>query len=96
LGSFVPHLGESHPPKPPRVSPKRGRWETSPLESPRPGDVGDASPWNTAYHRYRGKGKVHNVEVHYDSEDEEMHQNAGIDAYLEQSVEASDSCASEG
>ena len=34
-------------------------------------------------HRYRGKGKVHIIEVHYDSEDEEMHVNATIDAYLE-------------
>jgi hypothetical protein len=39
---------------------------------------------------------VHIVEVHYDSEDEEMHEDATIDAYLEQSDEASDSCASEG
>jgi hypothetical protein len=42
------------------------------------------------------KGKVHIVEVHYDSEDEEVHENATTDAYLEQSDEASDSCASEG
>ena len=42
------------------------------------------------------KGKVHIVEVHYDSEDEEVHENATIDAYLEQSDEASDYYASEG
>jgi hypothetical protein len=47
-------------------------------------------------HRCRGKGKVHIVEVHYDNEDEEMNVNATIDAYLEQSDKASDSCASEG
>jgi hypothetical protein len=52
-------------------------------------------PWEPD-HRCRGKGKVHIVEVHYDSEDEEMHEDATIDAYLEQSDEASDSCASEG
>jgi hypothetical protein len=42
-------------------------------------------------HRCRGKGKVH-----YDSEDEEMHEDATIGAYLEQSDEASDSYASDG
>jgi hypothetical protein len=52
-------------------------------------------PWKPN-HRCRGKGKVHTVEVHYDSEDEEMHVNETIDAYLEQSNKASDSCASEG
>jgi hypothetical protein len=46
-------------------------------------------PWK-ANHRCRGKGKVHIVEVHYDSEDEEMHVNETIDAYLEQSDKASD------
>ena len=51
-------------------------------------------PWETN-HRCRGKGKVHIVEVHYDSEDEEMHEDATIDAYLEQFDEASDSCAFE-
>jgi hypothetical protein len=30
--------------------------------------------------------------VHYDSEDEEMHGDATIDAYLEQFDDASDSC----
>jgi len=35
------------------------------------------------YHQCRGKGNVHIVEVHYDNEDEEMHVNATIDAYLE-------------
>ena len=52
-------------------------------------------PWEPD-HRCKGKGKVHIVEVHYDNEDEEMHVNATIDAYLEQSDKASDSCASEG
>jgi hypothetical protein len=52
-------------------------------------------PWEPD-HRCRGKGKVHIIEVHYDNEDEEMHGDATIDAYLEQSDEASDSCASEG
>jgi hypothetical protein len=47
-------------------------------------------------HQCRGKGKVHIVEVHYDSEDEEMHVNETIDTYLEQSDKASDSCAPEG
>jgi hypothetical protein len=51
--------------------------------------------WKTN-HRRRGKGKVHIVEVHYDSEDEEMHVNATIDAYLEKSNKPSDSCAYEG
>jgi hypothetical protein len=44
----------------------------------------------------QGKGKVHIVEVHYDSEDEEMHVNATIDAYLEKSDKDSDSCTFEG
>jgi hypothetical protein len=52
-------------------------------------------PWKS-YHRCRGKGKVHIVEVHYESEDEEMHVNATIDAYLEQSDKASGSYASKG
>jgi hypothetical protein len=39
---------------------------------------------------------VHIIEVHYDNEDEEMYVNATIDAYLEQSDKASNSCASEG
>jgi hypothetical protein len=52
-------------------------------------------PWKPN-HRCRGKGKVHIVEVHYDNEDEEMHVNATIDAYLEQSDKGSESCASEG
>jgi hypothetical protein len=52
-------------------------------------------PWEPD-HRCRGKGKVHIVEVHYDSEDEEMHEDATIDAYLEQSDEASDFYASDG
>ena len=30
------------------------------------------------------KGKVHIVEVHYDSEDWEVHENATTDAYLDQ------------
>ena len=40
-----------------------------------------------------GKGKKHIIEVHYDSEDEEMHRDATIDSYLEHFEEASDSCA---
>jgi hypothetical protein len=52
-------------------------------------------PWEPD-HRCRGKGKVHIVEVHYDSEDEEMYEDATVDAYLEQFDDASDSCASEG
>jgi hypothetical protein len=52
-------------------------------------------PWEPN-HRCRGKGKVHIVEVHYDSEDEELREDATIDTYLEQSNEASDSCAFEG
>jgi hypothetical protein len=47
-------------------------------------------PWKPN-HIHRGKGKVH-----YDSEDEEMHVKATIDAYLEQFDKASESCASEG
>jgi hypothetical protein len=47
-------------------------------------------PWKQN-HRCRGKGKVHIVEVHYDNQDEEIHVNATIDAYLEQSDKASDS-----
>ena len=39
---------------------------------------------------------MHIVEVHYDSEDEEMHEDATIDAYLVQSNEASDSFTSDG
>jgi hypothetical protein len=39
-------------------------------------------PWEPD-HRCRGKGKVHIFEVHYDSEDEEMYEDASIDAYLE-------------
>jgi hypothetical protein len=39
---------------------------------------------------------VHIVEVQYDNEDEEMHVNATIDAYLEQSDKGSESCTSEG
>jgi hypothetical protein len=48
-------------------------------------------PWEPD-HRCRGKGKRHIIEVHYDSEDEEMHGDATIDSYLEQFEEASDSC----
>jgi hypothetical protein len=57
-------------------------------------------PWEPN-HRCRGKGKRHIIEMHYDSEDEEVHGDATIDSYLEQFeetndsytlVEASDSC----
>ena len=47
-------------------------------------------PWEPD-HRCRGKGKKHIIEVHYDSEDE-VYEDAAIDAYLEQSDDASDSC----
>jgi hypothetical protein len=49
-------------------------------------------PWELD-HRFRGKGKRHIIDVHYDSEDEEMHGDVTIDSYLEQFEEASDSCA---
>jgi hypothetical protein len=42
-------------------------------------------------HRCRGRGKKHIIEVHYDSDDE-VCEDATIDAYLEQSDYASDSC----
>jgi hypothetical protein len=57
-------------------------------------------PWEP-YHICRGKGKRHIIEMHYDSEDEEVHGDATIDSYLDQFeknndsltlVEASDSC----
>jgi len=48
-------------------------------------------PWEPD-HRCRGKGKRHIIEVHYDSEDEEMHGDTTIDAYLEQFDDASVSC----
>jgi hypothetical protein len=47
-------------------------------------------PWEPD-HRCRGKGKKHIIEVHYDSDDE-VCEDAEIDAYLEQSDDASDSC----
>jgi hypothetical protein len=40
-------------------------------------------PWEPD-HRCRGKGKRHIIEMHYDSEDEEVHGDATIDSYLEQ------------
>jgi hypothetical protein len=48
-------------------------------------------PWEPN-HRCRGKGKTHIIEVHYDSEDEEVYEDVAIDAYLEHSDDASDSC----
>jgi hypothetical protein len=39
---------------------------------------------------------MHRFEVHYDSEDEEMHEDETIYAYLEKFDEANDSCAYEG
>jgi hypothetical protein len=48
-------------------------------------------PWEPN-HRCRGKCKKHIIEVHYDSEDEEVYEDAVIYAYLEQSDDASDSC----
>jgi hypothetical protein len=47
-------------------------------------------PWEPD-HRCRGKGKKHIIEVHYDNEDK-VYEDATIDAYLEQSDDASDSC----
>jgi hypothetical protein len=47
-------------------------------------------PWEPD-HRCRGKGKRHNIEMHYDSEDEEVHGDATIDSYLEKFEETSDS-----
>jgi len=52
-------------------------------------------PWEPD-HRCRGKGKRYIIEMHYDSEDDEVHEDATIDAYLEQSDDASDPCALEG
>jgi hypothetical protein len=48
-------------------------------------------PWEP-YHRCRGKGKRHIIEMHYDSEDDEVYEDAVIDAYLEHSDDASESC----
>jgi hypothetical protein len=48
-------------------------------------------PWEPD-HRCRGKGNRHIIEVHCESEDEEMHGDATIDSYLEQFDDASDSC----
>jgi hypothetical protein len=48
-------------------------------------------PWEPD-HRCRGKGKRHIIEVHYENEDEDMHGDATIDAYLAQSNDTSDSC----
>ena len=47
-------------------------------------------PWEPN-HRCRGRGKKHIIEVHYDSDDE-VCEDAKIDAYLEHSDDASDSC----
>jgi hypothetical protein len=49
-------------------------------------------PWEPD-HRCRGKGKKHIIEVHYDSDDEVCEDTEQeLDAYLEQSDDASDSC----
>jgi hypothetical protein len=48
-------------------------------------------PWELD-HRCRGKGKRHIMEVHYDSEDEEVYEDAVVDTYLESFDDASDSC----
>jgi hypothetical protein len=48
-------------------------------------------PWEPN-HRCRGKGKRKIIEMHYDSEDEEVHGDATIDSYLEKFEETSDSC----
>jgi hypothetical protein len=47
-------------------------------------------PWEP-YHRCRGKGKKHIIEVHHDSDDE-VCEDGAIDAYLEQFDDDSDSC----
>jgi hypothetical protein len=47
-------------------------------------------PWEPD-HRCRGRGKKHIIEVLYDSDDE-VCEDASIDAYLEHSDDASDSC----
>jgi hypothetical protein len=44
-------------------------------------------------HRCRGKGRVHYIEVHYDSDEEDVYEDAALDASLEQSQ---DSCTSDG
>jgi hypothetical protein len=49
-------------------------------------------PWEPD-HRCRGKGKVHYIEVHYDSDEEDEYEDEALDASLEQSQ---DSCAFDG
>jgi hypothetical protein len=39
---------------------------------------------------------VHYIEVHYDNDDEDVYEDATLDASLEQSHKASDSCACDG
>jgi hypothetical protein len=48
-------------------------------------------PWEPD-HRCRGRGKKHIIEVHYENDDE-VCEDASIDAYLEQSDDVSDSCS---
>jgi hypothetical protein len=48
-------------------------------------------PWELD-HRCRGKSKKQIIEVHYDSDDEEMHGDPTIDSYLGQLDGTSDSC----
>jgi hypothetical protein len=40
------------------------------------------NPWELD-HRCRGKGRVHYIEVHYDSDDEDVYEDAALDASLE-------------
>jgi hypothetical protein len=49
-------------------------------------------PWEQD-HRCRGKGRVHYIEVHYDSDEKDVYEDAALDASLEQSQ---DSCAFDG
>jgi hypothetical protein len=49
-------------------------------------------PWELD-HKYKGKGRVHYIEVHYDSDDEDVYEVAFFDTSLEQAI---DSCASNG
>jgi hypothetical protein len=49
-------------------------------------------PWEPD-HRCRGKGRVHYIEVHYDSDEEDEYEDEALDASLEQSQ---DSCAFDG
>jgi hypothetical protein len=49
-------------------------------------------PWEPDY-KCRVKGRVHYIEVHYDSDEEDVYEDVALDASLKQSQ---DSCASDG